>query len=197
MSTEELIRLIFSFLGGGTVVGIIEWIRQISAAKELRKFDYLNKQLINLYGPLYFFTSQNEILFKLNEKLGEAHKIEYEDVKWSNDKDTMEGITKESTITNELRNSYMSVAVENNDKILDLLKNNYQFIDTSDVIIFQEFITDYVRFKKEINEDGNIKTPLRIYIRIGSISFMKPEFINRVAEKFNLLNQEIKKYQAK
>ncbi len=91
----------------------------------------------------------------------------------------------------------MSVAVENNDKILDLLKNNYQFIETGDVIIFQEFITDYVRFKKEINEDGNIKTPLRIYIRIGSISFMKPEFIKCVAKKFNLLNQEIKKYQAK
>ena len=197
MDIEEIIRLIISFLGGGVVVGIIEWIRQIAAEKEKRKFDYLNTQLINLYGPLYFFTSQNEVMFKLNGKFGEAYKIEYEDVNWSNDKDTQENIAEECHKTIELQNSYTAVVVENNDKILELLRNNYQFIDISDIIIFQEFITDYTRFKKEITESGLLKTPYRIYKRVGSISFMKQEFIIRVAERFNSLNQEIKKYQAK
>lgn len=197
MSTEEIIRLIFSFLGGGVVVGIIEWIRQISAEKGTRKFDHLNQQLINLYGPLYFFTSQNEVMFSLNEKYGEAYKLEYEDANWSNDKDTQESLKEECQQTIELQNSYIAVVIENNDKILELLKNNYQFIHTDDIKLFQEFITDYTRLKKEKNEDGQLKTPYRIYKRIGSISFMKPEFINRAAERFETLNQEIRKYQAK
>ena len=197
METEELIRLIFSFLGGGIVVGIMEWIRLNSVEKKARRFNDLNNQLINLYGPLYFFTSQNEMLFKLNEKYDDAYKIEYEEPNWSDDKETNERIMEECQKTIEIKNSYISLVTENNNKILELLKNNYQFIDTNDIKIFQEFITDYTRFKKEIEEKGRLKTPFRIYKRIGSISYMKPELINCVAERFNSIKQEIKKYQAK
>lgn len=34
METEEIIRLIFSFLGGGIVVGLMEWIRLNSNEKK-------------------------------------------------------------------------------------------------------------------------------------------------------------------
>ena len=136
-------------------------------------------------------------MFKLNDKYDEAHKIEYEDVEWSQDKNTQEEIKKESTETIEIKNSYMSVVIENNGKILELLKNNYSYIDVSDIDVFKDFITDYTRFKKEITESGSLKTPYRIYKRVGSISFMKPGFIYCVADRFNTLNQEIKKYQAK
>ena len=34
METEEIIRLIFSFLGGGIVVGFIEWMRLNSIEKK-------------------------------------------------------------------------------------------------------------------------------------------------------------------
>ena len=152
MNVEEIIRLIFSFIGGGVVVGIFEWIRQISADKKARKYGNLNKQLINLYGPLYFFTSQNEVMFRLNGEFGEAHRIEYENTNWSSDKNTRESITEESRITIELGNAYIAVIIENNDKILELLRENYHFIHADDIKIFQEFITDYTRSKKEINE---------------------------------------------
>lgn len=197
MSTEEFIRLIVSFFGGGVVAGIIAWLRQISSEKEARKINDLNNRLINLYGPLYFFTSQNDTLFKLNEKHGNAYKIEYEDANWSTDKETLDSIDEECRKEINIINSYTSLVVENNDKILELLKSNYQFIDINDIQIFQDFITDYTRFKKELGDDKKLITPQRIYKRIGSISFMKPSFINTVADRFNKLNSELKKYQAK
>lgn len=137
------------------------------------------------------------MLFKLNGKYDDAYKIEYEEPNWSDDKETNEKILEECQKNIEIKNSYIALVIENNNKILELLKNNYHYIDADDIKVFQEFITDYTRYKKEIEEAGQLKTPFRVYRRIGPISFIKPELISRVAEKFNTINQEIKKYQAK
>jgi len=43
MTTEEIIRLVFSFLGGGLVVGLLNWLRANQAEKRRRKVSALQK----------------------------------------------------------------------------------------------------------------------------------------------------------
>jgi hypothetical protein len=83
MTTEEIIRLIISFLGGGVVSGIINWIRTLSSEKNSRRVDYLENQIANLYGPLYFFTTQADEMFKLSRKFLGAYNAEYVNQEWS------------------------------------------------------------------------------------------------------------------
>ena len=77
------------------------------------------------------------------------------------------------------------MVTKNNESILEILRNNYAYIDPEDVDVFRQIVVDYIRLKTEVDESGRLNTPLRIYEHIGSISFMQPEFIKRVKEKFN------------
>ena len=195
MTTQEIIRLIFSFLGGGLVVGILNWVKSSISERTSRKIEELQNQIRHLYGPLYFFTSQNENLFKLNEKFHEAYNAEYSSKEWSQDKHTQEALDKEATITIETANEYIELVKKNNDKIISILTDNYAFIDPDDVDVFQQFVVDYTRLKTEISGTGKRTVPLRIYRRVGDISFMRPAFIERVRSKFNQKRNELKAYQ--
>jgi hypothetical protein len=195
MSTEEIIRLIFSLIGGGLAVGILNWMRTIRAEKISRRVEHLTNQITKLYGPLFYFTSQNEQLFNLTRKFHGAYDIEYCQTKWSEDQQTQETIREESIKTIDISNKYIEVVQNNNHKVVDIISNNYSFIDIDDIEIFQKFIVDYTRLKTEIDAEGKMVTPIRIYLRIEEISFMRPEFIKRVSLKFNKKLAELKSYQ--
>jgi len=197
MAIEDLIKYILSFLGGGLVVAIINWWRISISDKKTRKVEYLLLQMKNLYGPLNFFTLQNEKMFSLSERFNEAYDIEYVKPKWSNEKQTQKNLKEETTVTLDLADSYIKTVKSNNDKIIRLLENNYPYIDSDDIEIFQDFVVDYTRLKNEINKDGNLLTPFRIYNRIGNISIMKKEFIERAKNKFKEKSEDLKKYQSK
>lgn len=79
----------------------------------------------------------------------------------------------------------------NNEKIVEVLVNNYSFIDPDDVEIFQQFMIDYTRMKNEVDKEGTLQTPFEIYLYIGDISFMKPEFIEKVKSKFHTKKQQL------
>jgi hypothetical protein len=146
---NNTLNLIVSFLGGGVVVAIFDWIRINKAEKRSRRLATLSDQLQNLYGPLYFFTSQNQRLFDLNDSILKAYQKEYVEEKWSKDEHTQKKLKKNTTTTLDLANAYVALATENNDKIIEILKNNYSFIDTDDVDIFQQFVVDYTRLRTE------------------------------------------------
>jgi hypothetical protein len=196
LSTEEIIRLLFSFLGGGLVAGILNWIRTNAADKKARRVERLTQQLMNLYGPLYFFTSQNEQMFNLSDQIHEAYTIEYAQPEWSQNEHTQAAVGEEARQTIDLANRYIAVVTDNNEKVIDKISNNYSYIDTDDTEIFQQFIVDYTRFKTEVSEEGITATPFRIYMRLGSISFMRPQFIERVRQKFHTKVRELRGYQA-
>jgi hypothetical protein len=65
MPTEETVRYTLSFLGGGFIAAVGNWIYSNWSAGRAREVEWLREQLRLLYGPLFFFTSQNEELFKL------------------------------------------------------------------------------------------------------------------------------------
>src|SRR6267142_3611809 len=73
MSPDEIIRYVLSFLGGGVVAAIGNWIYASKSARRQSEMQYLLSQLQSLYGPLYFFTSQNEQLFKLYNDIHNAY----------------------------------------------------------------------------------------------------------------------------
>ena len=197
MTIENLIQYILSFLGGGLVVAIFNWWRISVNDKKKRKAEYLLLQMERLYGPLNFFTLQNEQMFLLSDKFNEAYDVEYIKPKWSNDEQTQKDLKEETTVTLDLANSYVKTAINNNDKIIEILENNYSYVDLDDIEIFHDFVVDYTRLKNEINEGGKLLTPYRIYNRIGNISLIKKDFIERVKDKFKEKSLELKKYQSK
>lgn len=185
MANDELVRLVISFLGGGTVAGILNWLRSVSSEKKGRQAAYLSEQIQNLYGPLFFFTSQNEDMFNLNASFQTAYSAEYVNQKWSQDPHTQESVRADTSITLDIANCYVSVVKANNDKIMELLTEKYSYIDPEDVETFKQFIVDYTRLKTEINEEGTLETPFMVYKRIGDISFMRPEVIELVRRRFH------------
>ena len=185
MANDELVRLVISFLGGGAVAGILNWLRSVSSEKKGRQAAYLSEQIQNLYGPLFFFTSQNEDMFNLNKTFQGAYSAEYVDQKWSQDSHTQENLRADTTITLDIANRYVSVVKTNNEKIVELLTEKYAYIDPQDVETFKHFIVDHTRMKTEINEEGTLETPFMIYKRVGDISFMCPEVIELVRKRFH------------
>jgi hypothetical protein len=185
MTTEEIIRLVFSFLGGGLVTGILSWIKSSKGERTARKVDHLNNQIRNLYGPLCFFVLQNESFFKLNEEFHNAYTNEYSNKQWSQNNLTQERLKENISQTINVANQYMKLVRANNEKVMDILVKNYAYIDPDDIDIFQQFVVHYSRLKTEQDETGKTITPLEIYRQIGDISFMRPEFIRRVKEQFH------------
>jgi len=124
MTSQEIIRLIFSFLGGGLVAGILNWLRSSISERTSRRIQDLQDQIRHLYGPLYFFTSQNENLFKLNKKFHEAYTAEYSSKEWSDDEHTQEALDKETSKTLDTANEYIEIVKNNNEKVIYILTEN-------------------------------------------------------------------------
>lgn len=185
MTTEEIIRLVFSLLGGGLVAGLLNWFRANRSEKRVRQISAFQNQIQNLYGPLHFFASQNESYFELNDKFLKAYKSEYEGQNWSKHESTQANLRKETTQVLNIANAYIALVTKNNESILEVLRNNYAYIDPDDIDVIRQLIVDYTRLKTERDEAGTLKTPIEIYKYVGEISFMQPQFIERIKEKFN------------
>lgn len=191
----ESLQLIIAFLGGGVLVGIFEWIRTRISEKEARKYDFLTDQLRNLYGPLYFLTSQNKGLFKLYNDYHEAYKKEYIEVEWSQDKDTRNSLKEEMDAFFKISNSYMDIVKENNDELIRIMADNYTYIDPKDIESFQQFVVDYNRMKNEIDRPDGLHVHLKINQHVGKISFMRPNFIGMIEKRFKFKYQQLKDMQ--
>jgi hypothetical protein len=178
------ISLVVSFLGGGIVSAAINWARADRADKKERKSNSLKDQLSGLYGPLYYFCSQSEKCFELNKKFHDAYREEFVNQKWSKNEITRERLDEQTSTTLNIANRYIQELNLNNTKIKEILDNNYSQIDPDDIDIFMLFVEHFLRYKKEIEDQGKLTTPISIYERIGDISFLRPEFIERVKLKF-------------
>lgn len=178
------ISLVVSFFGGGVISAGINWARAERADKKERNIKFLEDQLRNLYGPLYYFCSQSEICFELNKKFHDAYRAEFVTPAWSNSEGTRERLNEQTSTTLNIANRYIQEVNLNNQKIKEILDNNYSHIDPDDIDIFMLFDEHFLRYKKEIEDQDKLTTPINIYERIGDISFLRPEFIERVKLKF-------------
>jgi hypothetical protein len=190
LTPEEITRLVFSFLGGGLVVGLLNLWQMSRQERKRRRIEAVRSELQGLYGPLQFFTSSNSQLFSLVDKLNEAYTAEYVGKNWSDS--AHERVSAEAMQTIDLSNEYIRQVVANNERILEILIQNYALIDPDDTEVFAQFIVDYTRNKTEYSE-GGLKTPLNIYEHLGSVSFMRPKFIAAVDKRFRAKKAELKR----
>ena len=185
---------VIKFLGGCIVGAAIHWASITRIEKEKRHSSYIHEQLEKLYGPLYFLTSQNEELFKLSKNILSAHREYFDGQEWSSNEKTQESVRSQSKATIELSNEYSRQVVKNNETIVEILRNNYAFIDSNDIVIFQEFVIDALRMNKEINEDRLKEIPIDIYYALGEISYSRTEFLDGIKNKFLNKQENLKKY---
>ncbi len=85
--------------------------------------------------------------------------------------------------TIDLSNDYVQVVKRNNDQIVDILRQNWMFVEPYDIDLFRQMIVDHTRLSVEVAGDGKAKTPLFVYPLIGEISFMRPEFMERIEQR--------------
>jgi hypothetical protein len=184
MTTEEVIRYVLSFLGGGVVSGGMSWARETWSARRREEIDHLQRQLQLLYGPLHFFTTQAVELLDLANRFHATYTAEYVSQKFSQEPATQEALRQETQATLRLANQYVERVDRNNEKIMGILESNWNLIDSDDTEVFASFQVNYTRLRTERRPEGGVLTPDRVYRHIGDISFIRPEFINRVDEKF-------------
>ena len=92
MSIQGAVNLVFSFLGGGVVVTMLNWVHAARAEIRNRRATIVSDQLNKLYGPLFFFTLQNDELFKVLGRFNEAYTAPYVVKKWSDQEGTREAL---------------------------------------------------------------------------------------------------------
>jgi len=73
--------------------------------------------------------------------------------------------------------------MQNNTKILELLEKNWHLIDPDDVEIFSKFQIDMARLKR--SEGQSFRTAISLKGRLGNVSFMRPDIIERAETKWS------------
>ncbi len=187
---NEIIKILMGGISGGVIVAVYNSIITHNAEKARKEINALQNQIDKLYGPLYFWVSQNDICFKHNRAIMKAYDQVFSGQKWSDNELTQKKLQESCTATIDIGNEYVHQAEKNNEIIVKLLRENYSQIDLDDIDLFQEFILNYLRLKIEFTEEeSRLKTPHRILEvldnTVGTISYMKPEFIERVKQKFS------------
>lgn len=183
MTTAEVIRYVMSFLGGGVVVAVGNWIHATRSAQRSGELDRLRQQLEVVYGPCFFFTCQNEKMFDLNKSIQDAYSAHFGDKQWSLDQRTRELVRREAKDTLDLANEYVSRVNKNNERVMEILERGWHLIVSDDIPIFAQFQVDFTRMETEIHGKMRNTLPLEIYKQVGDISFMRPEMIERVKQK--------------
>ena len=189
--------LVISFLGGGVASAIITilftQLFSLKAASKERKLKLLEEQIRELYAPLFYLVAQSEKLLNLSTRIDDAYKVEFSDKQYSKQPLTRERVKEWTTGTIELANQYVRQVEGNNQKISTLLDSKFSYIDPDDIELFLLFFENYVRFVTERTEEGKIKTPDQIYSHLGGISYLRPEFLERVKLKFLSKKEEFEK----
>jgi hypothetical protein len=185
--------LLISFFGGGVTSALIAQIFSLKVARRDRKTKLLEEQIRELYAPLFYLVAQSEKLFELNDRFHNAFKIEFIDKQYADNELTQKRLKSWTDDTLGLANDYVKLIEENNKKISNLLDDKFSNIDPDDVEVFLLFFEHRVRFTTERDEAGVLKTPFQIYKHIGDISYLRPEFIDRVKSKFSSKKTELDK----
>lgn len=169
-------------LGSGACAALFSALLQWWSNRREREWSSFNEQLSKLYGPLFFFTSRNESLFRLYDDYHKAYDTEYGGKKFA--PEAHDRAMKEAKALLEEANSYIRTEVkENNQKVIGLLQGNWHLVDLDDLELFSTFQVDVSRLQR--TDDGTFAhTSFVTHQHIGPISYMRPEMITRVKEKF-------------
>ena len=162
MTLEFVIQYIMSFLGGGFVAAVGNWVHSSVSARRQREIDRLKEQLQSLYGPLSFFVHQNENLLALIGKFDSAYTAEIAQQNWSRDDMTQASVRADADTTIQIYNKYAGLVIKNNKRVMEILEKGWHLIDSEDIDEFAQFQVDFAR--REIEFDEKLKTPYIIWL---------------------------------
>ena len=186
-------QIVVSFLGGGLVAAIGNWVHNTRSVRRQREIDRLSAQLAEFYGPLFFLTSQNDRLFELAAAIDVQYGLHFVEREWDTSNPVAKAeVDKSAKSTLALANAYIQRVVENNAQAMRLLESKWHMADAEDLPLFSHFQLDFTRFKTEV-ESGNFReVPFLITRALGAISYMRPELITRVQYRVEKKRAEIR-----
>ena len=175
---EIIIAIVSSSVISGTIVALLNWYRAERTARKEREVKFLDEQIRNFYGRLYYHISQNERLFDLYNR----YHVAYNDY-FSRPFAEGENTEKAMKATLDVGNKYIYEIYNNNGKIKEILDSNSSLMDSEDIEYFLLFYEHYTRLMTETEETlKNVPPP--ILTKMGNISILKPEVIDGVKKKF-------------
>ena len=89
--------------------------------------------------------------------------------------------------------TYIERVLKNNDCAMAVLEANWHLVDSRDMAVFSRFQVDYTRFVVEVKSGKQSRVPLSIVLKLGPISYMRPEFISRINSSFHEKQKELQK----
>jgi hypothetical protein len=133
-------------------------------------------------------TSCNSQLLATAKKISKAYEDKYIDKEHSKKSNTQERFQQTVNVISE----YFNQVSDNNERIFEILNENYSLIDPEDVDIFAQFITDYTRYRTE-HDKSEVKIPYAIYSLVGELTYnMSPKFVDTVETRFYSKKAELK-----
>ena len=180
MNMETLSTLVTVVLGSSVGAAAVTALFNWWASRKQTELTVVEEQLRKLYGPLFYFTSFNQSLFRVYNDYHKAYDDEYVGntaPEWD------EHVVKQAEALLEEANSYIREEVqENNRRVIRLLQENWHLVDTDDLEEFSTFQIDMCRLKR-IGEHS-AQTSFKLYEHLGPISYMRAHMMERVKEKF-------------
>ena len=178
---------ILGFLGGGAVGGLVTMFGNFWMERNRRKGDLLKMQLCNLYGPLQFFVSSNQEIFKHAYRIEQAGQNEFGGPVDS------ELRTKKIHATIDVNNEFFELVKTHNSRMLEILTNHYDLIEPEDAEAFAQFAVDCFRRNVEFDQTGKWKVPLDLHSHLPPIHSLSPEFANVVNRRFNEKSTDLRR----
>ena len=89
---------------------------------------------------------------------------------------------------------YIDIVKENNLKIMEILRNNYDLIALDDISVIQEFVVDCIRMNKEVETERLKEIPYEVFMYVGNNSYSKPEFLALIKARFIEMQEKLKCY---
>ena len=180
------IATVLASLIAAAISGVIVAILNNKYNNKTREASMLRIQLEKLYGPLKYYTAQNQISLEMNNKLSDASNKEYYDNEITKDKIDDEAVMK-------IRIEYIDKAIATNELIIKLLEQGFAYADADDMTMFAKFAEDYMRHRTEFDKNGQLRYSKQVYENTDEVVFIRSEFIKRVDEKFLSKQQRLRK----
>jgi hypothetical protein len=188
---ERAMESLLSLVGAGTIGGLIIWMLNARQERRRRRIEFLDSQLRNLYGPLQFFVSGSQDIYKHVWSIEQAAHEEYGGEKAS--KQPRPTVSEGIQATLEVNNEYFAITDENSRRMVEILTNNYALIEPDDAETFARFRVHHLRHKTEFDASRRLKLPYEVYTHVGDIYNLPPEFADVVNRRFRDKKAELER----
>lgn len=141
-----------------------------------RKKEFINNQIKFLYGPLFTFVKENEVLIthvNYIDGLCETNKVK-------------NYVSEEFSKVLDVQQDFYKKVVLNNIEMIEIIKNNFFLIEKDDITIFMNFILLRNRSEIEFEKDTRkYRMPTSIGHELPKIILLPDDFKELIIRRFN------------